>query len=268
MSFKSLLFLSLFTPAWLGAATLSGHYDITFSVFGKIGEADVSMTQEGERYHIHIDGRLTGLAADLANNRREAHDSYGRIVDGVFLPERYVKVRSTDTRNDTLVYTFDHHAKSVLKSRTKEYTRTESRFDISKMGMVEIPRKVKHTSEAPLPYYAANDLLSLFFNVRHYLKEIPEGEQSVRHSVGAANSEGKILITNPSGEKRRMLAELMPDNEDRLITVVVDQDIFESEKGELFINLDADYLVIEAMLKDVLLFGDIRAKRTSHRSTH
>jgi hypothetical protein len=59
----------------------------------------------------------------------------------------------------------------------------------------------------------------------------------------------------------------MPGNEDRLVTVVVDQDIFESDRGELYVSLDSDYLAIEAMLKDVLLFGDIRAVRTELHKT-
>ena len=258
---KIILFslFSLLLPVW--GATLSGMYDVSFSIFGKIGEADVSLSRDKGRYHIHVDGYLTGLAAGIGNHRREVHDSYGTLVDGVYRPERYTKVRTSDGRSDSVEYLFDHKSRSILKHRVKKYTRYEKHFDPSTLGFVKTPETVEVRSEETLPFYAANDLLSLFFNVRHFLEEIPRGGQNVQHSVGALNDKGEVLISNPSGEKRRNLAKLMPDNQDRLITVVVDQDIFESDKGELYLNLDADYLAAEAMLKDVLLFGDIRAKR-------
>lgn len=256
---KSLLPLLLALPVW--GTTMTGTYDVSFSVFGKIGVADVSLTQKEGRYHIHVDGYLTGLAAHLGNNRREVHDSYGSFTGGVFTPDRYTKLRTSNGRSDRLEYRFDHEKHSVLKLRTKEYTRYEKHFDPKTLGFVETPKTVTVHAEETLPYYAANDLLSLFFNVRHFLEEIPRGGQNVQHSIGALNERGEVLITNPDGAKRRELSQLMPDNQGRLITVVVDQDIFESKKGELYINLDADYLAVEAMLKDVLLFGDIRAKR-------
>lgn len=262
---KIILFTLYFLLAPVWGATLSGTYDVSFSVFGKIGQADVSLDRGDGRYHIHVDGYLTGLAASMGNHRREVHDSYGTLVDGVYRPERYMKVRTTDGRSDSVEYLFDHTSRSVLKRRTKTYTRYEKRFDPATLGFVEMPEVVDIHVEETLPYYAANDLLSLFFNVRHFLEEIPKGGQNVQHSVGALNDKGEVLITNPAGDKRRTLAKLMPDNQDRLITVVVDQDIFESDKGELYLNLDADYLAVEAMLKDVLLFGDIRAKRVMLR---
>ncbi|MDX1295338.1 MAG: DUF3108 domain-containing protein [Sulfurimonadaceae bacterium] len=256
------LLTAILTP--LTAATISGAYDVSFSVFGKIGEATVFMKEEKGDYHIHIDGKLTGFAASLGQNRRESHDSYGRIVDGIFVPDKYVKKRLSDKRDETTVYTFDHVQKKVTKQRTKVRRYTMNRFDAATMAIAEVPQIEKQVSESVMPYYAANDLMSLFFNVRHFLKEIPRGGKSIQHSVGATNDKGEVVITNPEGKKRAKLAKLMPDNQDRLITVVVDQDIFESDKGELYINLDKDYLAIEAMLKDVLLFGDIRAKRVSH----
>jgi hypothetical protein len=261
---KFLLTLITSAVTTLSAGTISGSYDVSFSVFGKIGEASVFMKEDEGRYHIHIDGKLTGMAASLGQNRRESHDSYGQIVEGIFIPDKYIKKRLSDKRDETTVYTFDHEAKKVIKHRTKVRRYTMNRFDAVTMAIAEVPQVEKKVSEAEMPYYAANDLLSLFFNVRHFLKEIPRGSQSIQHSVGATNDKGIVVITNPEGKKRAKLAKLMPDNDDRLITVVVDQDIFESDKGELYINLDKDYLAIEAMLKDVLLFGDIRAKRVSH----
>jgi len=259
------LFLPLFAGSLLWGNTITATYEISFSVFGTIGMAEVSMARDATRYRVHVDAYLVGMAASIGGNRRETHDSYGSVTPSGFLPERYEKHRSSDTRDDTTLYRFDHEAHRVLKIRDKTHISTHAIFDPRSMSIVDVPETVREHSESELPYYAPDDLLSLFFNIRHLLDAIPKGGESIRHSVGAANAEGIVRITNPDGAKRREIAELMPENEDRLVTVVVDQDIFESDKGELYLNLDSDYLVIEAMLKDVLLFGDIRAKRVELR---
>ena len=265
MILRRFLLLLPASVSMLHALVISGSYDISFSVFGKIGEAVVSMERHDAAYRIRIEGYLTGVAADIGAHRREIHESEGTVVKDVFVPSRYLKIRSSDHRHETTEYRFDHKNETVTKRRTKEYIRHNRRFDIATMGIVDAPEHIVNTVEVPLPYYAPDDLLSLFFNVKNYIGTIPRGAQSVRLSAGAANVRGEVLITNPGGEKRRELQRLMPGNEDRLVTVVVDQDIFESDRGELYVSLDSDYLAIEAMLKDVLLFGDIRAVRTGLR---
>ena len=42
--------------------------------------------------------------------------------------------------------------------------------------------------------------------------------------------------------------------------VIINDDIFASEKGELLVNLRDDGIVQQAVLKDVLFFGDIRGE--------
>ena len=45
------------------------------------------------------------------------------------------------------------------------------------------------------------------------------------------------------------------------LTVILNDRIFASAKGELLINLDSSGLCEKAILEDVLLFGDIVGKR-------
>lgn len=245
----------------LQAATISALYDISFSIFGKIGESKVSFEYDDHFYHIHTEGYLTGTAASIGQNRREIHDSYGTIENGILKPDLYKKVRLSNTRDEETYYVFDHAANTIEKHRFRKKCYTDTEFDAATMSIVEVEKTQSSSSAELLPYYAKDDLLSLFFNIRTYLKGIPRGKQKITQAAGAKDDKGEMLIKNPAGAKRLELAELMPQNEDRFITVVINQDIFSSDKGELYINLDSNYLAEEAMLKDVLLFGDVRGRR-------
>ncbi len=257
--------LNLITALTLGsmlhAASISAKYDISFSVFGKIGEAVVSYETYGKFYHIRTEGGLTGTAASIGQNRREIHESFGVIENGALRPELYKKMRRSDHRHEDTYFVFDPDDHSVQKFRFRQKNVYKSHFDFMKMQTIETVHVKKSDSAKTLPYKAQNDLLSLFFNVRTLLGDIPRGREKAETTAGAKGEKGEITITNPAGKKRKEIARLMRDNEDRFVTVVINQDIFQSDKGELFINLDADYLAKEVMLKDVLLFGDIRGKR-------
>lgn len=261
MVFKIILLLLLTLS--LDAKSISARYDVTFSVFGKIGEAKVMFEQEDGRYHIKVDGGLTGTAASIGQNRREIHESFGVIQEGVLLPELYKKQELSDFYHYQTYFVFYPDDSPVQEYRIREKTERENRMDIAKMRFYSEEVTHHSSSQKDIIYKAHNDLLSLFFNVRTYLKDIPEGASKVIHAVGGRNDKGEILVSNPTGKKRQELQALMPKHENRLITVVIDQDIFKSDKGELFISLDKNYLAKEAMLKDVLLFGDIHGYRTS-----
>jgi hypothetical protein len=261
VTFAISVLLGLFAASPLSAEKVENHYDVTFSVFGKIGVANINMECDNGRYHLHADGRLTGFAASLGQHLKESHDSYGTIVDGIFVPERYVKVRLKDDHRDETIYTFDPGRREITKRRLRERGVLRSRFDIATMSAIQETVIEKSDATEVLPYYAQNDLLSLLFNVRHLIAFMPEGSQRLSHTAGTNNDKGEVLIGNPGSRKRARLRQLMPDNGDRLVTVLINQDIFESEKGELLLNLDSDYFISDAMLQDVVLFGDIHAKR-------
>lgn len=250
----------------LHAASISAKYDVSFSIFGKIGEANVYYEHDDRFYHIYVDAGLTGVAASMAHHRREVHESFGSIKEGILVPELYKRTKRSDHRYEELYFVFMPEG-SILKFLFREKNVYTSHFDFVKMKNIKEMQIEKSHSVDLLPYQASNDLLSLFFNIRTILLTIPEGTKKAEYAAGARNDKGEILITNPAGKKRHELATLMPEHENRLITVIVDQDIFKSGKGELYLSLDKDHLAIEAMLKDVLLFGDIRGKRVSTTGT-
>ena len=254
-------FISIIMACSLHGAALTAKYDVSFSVFGKIGEAKVAFERYGKFYHIRVEGGLTGAAANIGQHRREIHESFGIVKEGVLIPDLYKKVRRSDYRHEDSYYVFDHENRYIHRFRFREKNVTKSHFDFTAMRFVDEDKIEKTSGFKTFSYYVRNDLLSLFFNIRVILRDIRKCEKKIVRAIGSRNEKGETLVGNPEGKKRKELMQLMPDNENRLITVVINQDIFKSDKGELYINFDRDYLAKEALLKDVLLFGDIHAVR-------
>ncbi|MEA3523372.1 MAG: hypothetical protein U9R50_10380 [Campylobacterota bacterium] len=255
------IFILLFIFSSLNAQKISALYDVDFSIFGKIGEAYVSRFQKDGRYHIYVDAALTGKAASIGQNRREIHESFGIIENGIYLPELYKITRSATQFYNQTFFVFYPKLAKIEEHRLKEKDVEKNIFDVFTLNINTTVKRKKSSSMKTLDYYANNDLQSIFFNVRSLLLTMNLGDEKVVYAAGGSNKKGEILITKPDGVKYKELANLMPTHEDKLITVVINQDIFKSDKGELYISLDEDYLVKEALLKDVLLFGDIHANR-------
>ena len=261
---RYLILLCTFFLTLLHAKTIAATYDVTFSIFGKIGEADIRFENGANRYYILVDAGLTGKAAAIGSTRREIHESFGVIVNNVLIPELYKVTRSSDHFKHIDYFVFYHDAKKVEEYRMKEDYITERRFDSKSFRLVSEPKTKTSQSFKTLDYYADNDLESLFFNVQSLLSGMKPGDRKLVHAIGGSRkNKGEVLLTRPNGAKRQELMTLMPKHENNLITALINQDIFKSDKGELYISLDKALLVKEAMLKDVLLFGDIHGYRTS-----
>ena len=74
--------------------------------------------------------------------------------------------------------------------------------------------------------------------------------EKVLYAVGANKKDGSLHVKylGQNGDEKEYLA-------------ILNEPIFASKDGALHVSLDADGLCSRAVLKDVLLFGDIRAIR-------
>ena len=149
-----------------------------------------------------------------------------------------------------------------------------------------------------MPYFATNDLLSLFFN----FSKIPHsGDKFFVRAAGAKGADGRIDIQIPRGSAAANIASELgvapPSDADTnsgaaasasssgadtktgttdvnfkghgagtdkqaaaIYVVFINQPIFSSSRGELHLSLNERGYADHAVLKDVLLFGDIRAR--------
>ena len=244
------IILFLFLVSSMFATDISAKYRVSFGIFGELGIASTSLhVGSKNNYKIVVHVVTTGLAHTLSGEREEWHISVG-VVDenGILIPDYYEKTVQRYTsfegnvvlKKDIRKYIFNHNTKklrvqkTIYRGKKREYT--EKNGD----------------------YYAPNDLLSLFFNFKNMLPSLDVKTASKFYAVGANKTDGRIDVEplkNPLHVKQEF------DWDDgHMMKVVINQKIFSSKKGELLLNLGDDGLCKQAVLKDVLLFGDIRGE--------
>lgn len=227
------------------ASNISAKYRVTFGIFGQIGIAKTNLHVQDNKYKITIHAKTTGMANLLSGEREEWYISSGKVDSkGMLTPDYYQKIvqryssreGKTILKKDIKKYIFSHTTKSLHVEQTKHKGNS-----------------VSHEKKEG-DYYAPNDLLSLFFNFKNMLPSLEVKSPSKFYAVGANKTDGRIDVlplkrSNSLGWKTG-----------HLMKVIVNDDIFASDKGELLINLRDDGLCKQAILKDVLLFGDIRGE--------
>ena len=106
-------------------------------------------------------------------------------------------------------------------------------------------------------YYAQNDLLSLFFNFKVMLPSLEVKSTSQFHAVGVNKTDGLIEITQVENQKKTK--KLFKKRDGHIMNVIIKEDIFSNkENGKLVVNLRDDGICQEAILKSVMIFGDIK----------
>ena len=223
------------------ASDISAKYKVTFGIFGEIGIANTNLHVEAKTYKITVHAKTTGIANMLSGEREEWYESVGIIKDEILIPDYYKKIvqrysssdGKTILKKDIKKYIFSHDTKELHVEKTK--FKGDSRTFEKKKG----------------DYYAPNDLLSLFFNFKKILPSLDVKSDSTFYAVGANKTDGRI------DEKPLHVKDELDWKSGHLMRVVVNDKIFASEKGELLINLRDDGLCKQAVLKDVIFFGDI-----------
>lgn len=234
---KTIIFVFVILSEMVSAKVITARYEVSYGIFQTMGIADARFeTRDDDTYSIRIEARTTGIAKLLSNNRVEVYESHGTILNGKLVPDKYIKIRRTDSKKMTKFYTFDHRKKTVLKE------------------VIEGTDRDKESND----FYAPEDILSLFFNVKQYMKL---RQNQILYAIGANKNDGRIDVVFPKGKELEKVAKELEIEDGVFVKVILNDKIFSSSNGELLINLDEDGLCEKAILQDVLLFGDIVGKR-------
>jgi len=233
-----LLIASLFLLT-LHAEVVEARYAISYGVLGRIGTTTLRLNVQHGRYRIDAEAGLEGIAALLARHHTERHTSRGLVNgSGRLVPDRYDTLRTMDNYRRTQRYLFDRGHRRILLRQQLDRNETRGRF------LTEtVPRHYRFARR--LPYWALNDLLSLYFNARSALERMANGGKIHFDAVGSRD--GVVRI-----EKEQRPSEFV---------IYVNQDIFRSREGKLHISVDREFFVKSAVLKDVFLFGDLKVER-------
>ena len=242
---KIWIFITIMMLSTLNAETIKADYKVEFGIIGEIGVANAVLTRDENAYEIDVQLKATGLAKTLSGGRTEHHVSKGHIENGLMVSDMYQVIKSHGSKTSNKIYRFDHQKKIVTKS-----------YKSWKNG------KVKKESTETLKFYSKDDLLTLYFNLNKKIDRTKEDKHYTFLAIGAEKQEGKAEIYIPKksdyGEYKEMLGE--SDNS-WYAQAIIHQKIFSSDKGELMLRIGDDGITQKAVLKDLILFGDVRATK-------
>ena len=233
----------LITVLSLYAQKIEAKYDVTYGLFGKVGKSTAKLIKNEKNYKIEIYAKATGLAKILSKGRKERYISEGRVENGVLVPEVFKKIRENETKKDIKIYRFDHEKKKIFVHR-----------EIYKEG------KLDKRKDEFLKFYAKDDILSLFFNIKRFVNFKKSGKKIYNfYAVGGRRGDGLVNIELPTGETLKKVKDILEEDGIYLI-VTIYQKIFASKEGKLYIVLNDEGIAKKAVLKDVIMFGDITGK--------
>lgn len=235
-------------------------YSITFGILGEIARAKATLISQNDSYTITMDAKTTGIAYLIAGDRKEFFVSKGKIINNMYTPKTYShKIERTYQQTD-----YSKKTKSIFKPKKTIKKLSEDYFEffhaeknVSHKSLRQENGVGKMGTWEGFEYYASNDLLSLFFNFGRLKKDT---KNFSLYAVGANKTDGRVDILVPNGKKLADLKDDLDQNVGEFLIVYINQQIFSSKRGELFVNIQ-NGICESAVLKDVLLFGDITATR-------
>ncbi len=243
---KLLISLSFLLLSHLAQAeTIKANFKVEFGIIGEIGIANAILTRDDTYYEINVKLKATGIAKTLSRGREEHHISKGHIENGVMVADYYQITKSHGSKMSNKLYSINHIDKKV--------TRTYKRWEDGKLTK---------DKEDTLAFYSKDDLLSLYFNLDKKISNKKEIKEYVFTAVGAEKQDGNVEVFIPTTSELADYKKLLGQDDDSWYAkVIVHQDIFSSDKGELLLRLGDDGITQKAVLKDLVFFGDIRAQR-------
>ncbi len=260
-----MFFITMIYACSLLSMDFSTRYDVDVGMFGKVGYADVTLSESDGKYEIRLVATTAGTAATLTAKRSDTFISKGRIIEGVYLPDTFVKIKKT-TRNERIqTYSFDHINQKITLVQEESKWVSRSRFDPGSFKLLKEDVQELSTENSELESYNPNDLLSSYLNAK---QSCNSGQKEyILSAVGAHNEKKDITLSFLDGLKKEKAAINFSDGSENIYSLHV-QPIDKEEKAvDVLIAFDNDGHMQEALLGDVFWIGEIKAKRVYHQVT-
>lgn len=244
-SVKKYLFLCFFL--WVSlveAKVLDAEYKVKFGLLGELGVSHAHLETHGDQYMISIDAKATGIAKTISRDRKEKHVSKGFIKDGRYYTQTYTVSVEYGGKKREKYYVVDYKKKKVTKHK-KRY----------KNG------KLLSETTKTLDFFSTDDLLTLYFNFPKLLAKNSKPGTYTFKAVGAERQVGTVELYLPQGKERKKYVKHLGKGADYYLTAIIHQKIFNSNRGELMIAIGKDGVAKKAVLKDLIMFGDLTAVR-------
>ncbi|MCF6244586.1 MAG: hypothetical protein L3J43_06080 [Sulfurovum sp.] len=225
------------------AKTTQLNYKATFGIFGTVGTIRNTLIQNGEKYSIKTTVKLAGLAKLLMGGQTEEYLSRGHMKNGLMVSDTYTMTSRKKDKVTQKSYTINHKKRYV----TKRYRKW-------------IKGKVSQDETQKLSFYAKDDLLTLYFNLGHAIKE--KGKTYLFKAVGLEKQQGKVNITVPNDTSNASYKKDLGSGAKLYAKARIHQKNFRKKKGDILLALDKDGYIKKSVIKDILMYGDAELIRT------
>ncbi len=218
------------------------NYDLKFGIFGTIGSLNTKLTKSKRRYTIDTKMQISGLAKTLLGSHSGRYISKGHISRGMMVSDLYQMIERYDDVVISQEYSINHKRKRVTK-----------RFRKWKNGKL-----IKETSRN-LGFYAKDDLLTVYFNLDKAISK--KGKTYIFKVVGLEKQSGRVKITVPSPSQTAPYKKDLGDSADWYAKALIYQKNFRKKKGDILLSVGKDGIIQNAVIKDILMYGDARVER-------
>jgi len=256
------IFLLLLVGVPLLAFNKTVTYEVSFSIFGTMAKVEMTKVIDKQNYVICIRAYTVGVVSGLTKGREETYISQGKIVDGAFLPDVFVKTRKTDDSEKVTVYRFDHDVKTVMKEHASSEITVTRKLDIKSLKTIRSTHEEYEVTPQSKELYARNDLISFIFNSPKNLSDVKCGEVAKFTAVAVKTDKSEIFLELPcSEEKIANVTQQMRDDE-TVFDILLKKKFFKGGEGKLVIALADDGFPSVAVMNDVVFFGDVVGSRS------
>lgn len=261
---KHIILIFLFVSS-IFAQDFSTRYDVHVSLFDHVGYADVTLKEDGKNYEIKLVAHTIGAAATLLSNRVETFISKGKIINGRYVPDSFVKIKETTRKSKHQTYYFDHNKKEIrlVEEKTKLVGRPtfdSSTFEFTYKDVKEVSKEEKIEDE-----YMDSDALSTYLNTKTNCNAKQKNYKLF--AVGAHNDKNSVLVSYLEGKDKNSAISKFSTIEQDIYNLRVEPFDKRDRIVDVLVAFDADGHMKEAFMGEVFWVGKITAKRVYHKIT-
>ena len=214
---KKLFFLIIAVLSY--SFSMKATYIAKYGWFGIVAKATGYFEKNQTDYIIKTFSYITKFI-DFKNQ----HISKGRIINGILVPLTYKNIIFRGNDRYDLVYTFDYLHKKIYKTKYKNG---------------------KFIYKRTLPYFANNDILSLYFN----LPLIMKNRHQTFKAIGGERHTGRIDV------------DILQKGKITKIKANLYNKVFAGDKGILYLDINtSNWVTLKGIVKNVLKIGDLKGR--------
>ena len=216
--------------------SMSATYTAKYGLFGTVAKATGYFEKNETDYIIKTHSKLVGIAGALSHHLQNDYISIGKVKNGILYPAKYITIRKNSKKTVKTIYIF--HKNYIQKIRYKN-----NKFD----------------SNSTVGYYANQDVLSLYFNLKNFIKNY--NKQYSFYALGGRHKDGKIEVSFPKGDELRKIQKEFDNVKGIYIKANLFNKIFAGDKGILYLVINPNnWVTLRGMVKNVLKIGDLKGK--------